>query len=160
MSTALATQDCRPFVLVIDDDDDDVLLIQRALDQAAPDAEVERVDNGLDAIVLLRGEAPYKQQRRPTLILLDLNMPVMSGREVLQQIKNDEMLKTIPVVVLTTSNDSHDIAFCYQNHVNSYAIKPVGLVDTRKMIDAICRFWLYAAVPPQPAPRPLAETIE
>ncbi|MCA9241156.1 MAG: response regulator [Planctomycetales bacterium] len=159
MSTDLTPQDYRPLVLLVDDDDDDVLLIQRALAAAAPGAEVVRADNGLDALVLLRKESPFEQARRPALVLLDLNMPVMGGREVLEQIKTDASLKSVPIVVLTTSDDAHDIAFCYQHHANSYAIKPVGLEETREVINAICGFWLRTAVTPRPAPRPLAETL-
>ena len=149
----------RPCVLIVDDDDDDVLLIKRALATASPCAAVARVDNGLDAMLLLRKETPYEHARRPTLVLLDLNMPVISGREVLQQIKSDDSLKSVPVVVLTTSDDGRDIAECYARHANSYVIKPVDLAEFRELITSLCRFWLDTAAPPQQAPRPVMESL-
>lgn len=129
-------------VLLVDDDDDDVLLVTRSLKSVAPTVDIQRVDNGLDAMSWLRQQDTYSTAPRPALVLLDLNMPLMSGREVLQEIKSDPQLTDIPVVVLTTSDDQRDIAMCNELHVDRFVTKPASLVAFREVLGDIAQRWL------------------
>jgi CheY-like chemotaxis protein len=107
-------------ILVVDDDDADALMISEALENANRGATVTRVADGREALDYLRRTPPYETAQRPDLILLDLNMPRMDGRETLAAIKTDERLKAIPVVILTTSGAAPDIVSSYQHRANAY----------------------------------------
>ena len=108
-------------ILLVEDNQADALLIQEALRQVSVHDAVERVPDGERALERLRGGP------RPGLVLLDLNLPRKDGRAVLAELKADPELRTIPVIVLTTSAAPADIAFAYENHANSYVRKPLGL---------------------------------
>ncbi|MEV6488198.1 response regulator, partial [Actinoplanes sp. NPDC051633] len=114
-------------ILVVDDDDADALMIEEALENAERQTTVNRVADGREALDYLHREGPYAEANRPDLILLDLNMPRMDGRETLAAIKSDERLKAIPVVILTTSGAAPDIVASYQHRANAYVTKPFGL---------------------------------
>ena len=137
----------RPYdVLLVEDDPADAVLIREALRDHAAARVVARAEDGIAALELLRDPT----QRRPDLIVLDLNMPRMNGSEVLEVLKSDDELKLIPVVVLTTSSAPEDIRDAYQRHANAYVTKPVSLdefVETVRTIDAF--FLETAAVVPE-----------
>jgi two-component system response regulator len=99
------------------------------------------VDDGVEAMKYLRKEPPYADARRPDLMILDLNLPKKDGREVLRDIKNDETLRCIPVVVLTTSQDEWDIQRCYELGANCWITKPIGLQEFVKIVGAVQDFW-------------------
>src|SRR6185369_9825438 len=135
-------------ILVVDDDDADALMISEALAEAETSATVERVTDGREALDYLRGEGQYATASRPDLILLDLNMPRMDGRETLAAIKTDDQLKAIPVVILTTSGAAPDIVASYQQRANAYVTKPFGLDDFEATVRQINRFYREVAVLP------------
>lgn len=132
-------------ILVVDDDDADALMISEALEQAERETTVERVADGREALDYLRREGRFAEARRPDLILLDLNMPRMDGRETLAAIKSDEQLKAIPVVILTTSGAARDIVASYQQRANAYVTKPFGLEDFESTVRQINRFYREVA---------------
>ena len=132
-------------ILVVDDDDADALMISEALEAAETHAKVERVADGREALDYLRREGRYTEASRPDLILLDLNMPRMDGRETLAAIKTDEQLKAIPVVILTTSGAAPDIVASYQQRANAYVTKPFGLEDFESTVRQIDRFYREVA---------------
>lgn len=125
-------------ILLIEDNEGDVELIMEAFSSYSTRLEVSVIDNGEDALLSLQ----YKKQILPDLILLDINLPKVNGREVLHFVKNDEGLKKIPVVMLTTSSLQKDIEYCYNNYANCYIVKPGNLPDFIKAIKCIEKFWL------------------
>ncbi|WP_250035722.1 response regulator [Paractinoplanes maris] len=135
-------------ILVVDDDDADALMISEALENAGTETNVERVADGREALDYLRREGVYAEAVRPDLILLDLNMPRMDGRETLAAIKSDEQFKAIPVVILTTSGAAPDIASSYQHRANAYVTKPFGLDDFEATVRQINRFYREVATLP------------
>jgi CheY-like chemotaxis protein len=140
-------------ILVVDDDDADALMISEALESANTQATVERVSDGREALDYLHREGRFAQAHRPDLILLDLNMPRMDGRETLAAIKSDEHLKAIPVVILTTSGATPDIISSYQHRANAYVTKPFGLDDFEATVRQIDRFYREVATLPSDDPR-------
>jgi CheY-like chemotaxis protein len=135
-------------ILVVDDDDADALMIEEALGNAERQATVTRVSDGREALDYLHREGEYADAHRPDLILLDLNMPRMDGRETLAAIKGDDNLKAIPVVILTTSGAAPDIVASYQHRANAYVTKPFGLDDFEATVRQINRFYREVAVLP------------
>lgn len=135
-------------ILVVDDDDADALMITEALGESDRATTVERVADGVEALDYLRGKGTYAGAPRPDLILLDLNMPRMDGRETLAAIKSDDQLKAIPVVILTTSGAAPDIAASYQQRANAYVTKPFGLDDFESTVRQIDRFYREVATLP------------
>jgi DNA-binding response OmpR family regulator len=103
-------------------------------------------------MAFLRRQGVYANAPRPDLTLLDLNMPRKDGREVLAEIKKDEKLKTLPIVIFTTSDAEVDIVKSYQMHANCYLCKPVQLTAFKSLVKGINDFWLTKAKLPQPAP--------
>jgi CheY-like chemotaxis protein len=139
-------------ILVVDDDDADALMISEALESADAQATVERVADGREALDYLRRQGRFADAHRPDLILLDLNMPRMDGRETLAAIKTDEQLKAIPVVILTTSGATPDIVASYQHRANAYVTKPFGLDDFEATVRQIDRFYREVATLPSDGP--------
>lgn len=135
-------------ILVVDDDDADAFMISEALESSETQTTVKRVSDGREALDYLRRIAPYGEAHRPDLILLDLNMPRMDGRETLAAIKTDDRLKAIPVVILTTSGADQDIAASYQHRANAYVTKPFTLDDFESTVRTIDRFYREVAVLP------------
>ena len=111
-------------VLLVEDDPGDVLMTREAFEEHKIGNRLHVVPDGVEALAYLRREEPYPHAVRPDLILLDLNLPRRDGRQVLQDIKNDESLRHIPVVVLTTSQLDEDILRSYQLHANAYVASP------------------------------------
>jgi len=128
-------------VLIVDDDEADILLTRRSLENDKLLVEVHEVHDGEQCLAFLRGEAPYAGMPRPELILLDLNMPRMGGLEVLEALRADEELRTIPVVVLTTSTSERDILKSYNLNANCFISKPVNLKEFQRVIGALEQFW-------------------
>jgi CheY-like chemotaxis protein len=135
-------------ILVVDDDDADALMISEALESSERAAVVSRVSDGQEALDYLRRQGRFTEAHRPDLILLDLNMPRMDGRETLAAIKGDDQLKAIPVVILTTSGAAPDIVASYQHRANAYVTKPFGLDDFEATVRQIDRFYREVAVLP------------
>jgi CheY-like chemotaxis protein len=123
-------------VLLVEDDPGDVLMTQEAFTDNKVHNRLHVVNNGVDAMSFLRNEPPYQDVPLPDLILLDLNLPKMDGREVLAAIKEDPKLRSIPVVVLTTSEAEEDVLKSYHLHANAYVTKPV---DFERFIDVVRR---------------------
>lgn len=121
-------------VLLVEDDPGDVLMTQEAFEHHKLRNQLHVVSDGVEALAFLRGEGEYAGSPRPGLILLDLNLPRKDGREVLEEVKNDESLRSIPVVVLTTSQAEEDILRSYNLHANAYVAKPV---DFERFIEVI-----------------------
>ena len=139
-------------ILVVDDDDADALMISEALESSERPTFVERVADGREALDYLRREGRFAEAHRPDLILLDLNMPRMDGRETLAAIKSDDRLKAIPVVILTTSGATPDIVASYQHRANAYVTKPFGLDDFEATVRQIDRFYREVATLPSDGP--------
>jgi CheY-like chemotaxis protein len=131
-------------ILMADDDADDCLLVQEALRESNQPHELRIVRDGQQLLDYLRRRGDYRpppRVPRPDLILLDLKMPRKDGREALSEVKADPRLRSIPIVVLTTSTAGDDIGFCYRMGVNSYITKPAtfrGLVD---LLDTLIKYW-------------------
>ena len=134
-------------VLLVEDSPGDVRLTQEAFEAANMAVHLSVAVDGVEAMAFLRHQKPYVDSPRPDLILLDLNMPRMDGREVLALIKKDDSLKTI--VILTTSESEGDIVKSYQLHANCYLCKPVQLSAFENLVKSINDFWLTKAKLPQ-----------
>jgi CheY-like chemotaxis protein len=128
-------------VLVVDDDDADTMMIEEALLSTGVPPIVHRVVDGGDALDYLYRRGKFSDAGRPDLILLDLNMPRIGGQEVLAEVKDDEDLKTIPVVVLTTSNAVSDVTQSYVRHANAFVTKPMDLDSFEAAVQQIRSFY-------------------
>lgn len=136
-------------VLLIDDSPGDVRLTQEVFSEAGGAIELDVAIDGIEAMAFLRAEGVYAGARRPDLILLDLNLPKMDGREVLAQIKGDDNLRIIPTVILTTSEAEADIVQSYRLQANCYLSKPFELEAFENLVKSINDFWLTKAKLPQ-----------
>src|ERR1041385_9567449 len=136
-------------ILMVEDSPTDVLMTREAITQAKILNTLHVATNGVEAMAFLRHEGRYKDAPRPDLILLDLNLPKKDGREVLAEIKADEKLKRIPVVVLTTSQDEQDVFKSYNLHANCYVTKPVDLEQFMTVVKSIEDFWLGIVMLPK-----------
>jgi chemotaxis family two-component system response regulator Rcp1 len=136
-------------VLLVEDSPGDVRLTKEAFHDANPSVHLNVAADGVEAMAFLKHQGIHAQAPRPDLILLDLNLPRMDGREVLALIKMDESLKTIPTVVLTTSESEVDIAKSYQLQANCYLSKPVQLDAFEALVKSINDFWLTKVKLPQ-----------
>ncbi len=128
-------------VLLVEDDPGDVELTTEGLKDSKMLVNLHVVDDGIKAMKYLKREAPYTDALRPDLVLLDLNLPKKDGREVLREIKGSETLKSIPVVILTTSADEGHFSRCYEYGANCCITKPVGLDDFVRIVKTIQEFW-------------------
>jgi CheY-like chemotaxis protein len=135
-------------VLLVEDNRPDARLIREILIQGRVPKNVRVVDGGDDALAFLRRTGPYATAPRPSLVVLDLNLPGRDGREVLREIKTDRSLRHIPVVVLTTSSAPTDVQHAYELHANAYIVKPLGLDAFTEVIRAVEDFWLRMAQRP------------
>jgi two-component system, chemotaxis family, response regulator Rcp1 len=129
-------------LLLVEESEPDVRLTREALCEAKVKNRLWVVDDGVEALDFLRRQGKYSDVPRPDLILLDLNLPRKDGRQVLQEIKNDEMLKRIPVVILTTSKSEEDVLRAYNLHANCYITKPVDFFRFMEVVKSIEDFWL------------------
>jgi CheY-like chemotaxis protein len=136
-------------MLLVEDSPGDVRLMKEAFREVNRAVNLNVVSDGMEAMAFLRNEGIHANAQRPDFILLDLNLPRMDGREVLAQIKNDEGLKTIPTIILSTSSAEEDIVGSYHLRANCYLSKPVHLEDFEDMVKSINDFWMTKAKLPQ-----------
>jgi two-component system, chemotaxis family, response regulator Rcp1 len=129
-------------VLLVEDSPGDVRLTQEAFYDANKAVHLQVAFDGVEAMAILKREGAYAAAPRPDLILLDLNLPKMDGREVLTQIKADDSLKTIPTIILTTSEAEADIVQSYELQANCYLAKPVQFDEFATLVRSINDFWL------------------
>jgi two-component system response regulator len=132
-------------VLLVEDDDDHADIVARAMANGNIDTPIHRVSTGESALDYLFRRGPYADpdlSPRPNVVLLDLRLPLVDGIEVLRTIKGEPELREIPIIVLTTSDADEDIVAAYQNHANSYLVKPTEFRQITEMADAIRTYWL------------------
>jgi chemotaxis family two-component system response regulator Rcp1 len=140
---------CRPIeLLLVEDNPGDVRLTQEALREGKVRNHLHVAVDGVEALAFLRREGQYANAPQPDLILLDLNLPKKSGREVLAEIKADPALRRIPVVILTVSKAEEDVLKSYNLHANCYITKPVDLDQFLEVVKSIEDFWLTVVVLP------------
>ena len=137
-------------ILLVEDNPGDARLTMEALRDAKVRNDLSVVVDGVEAMAYLRRENGYENAPRPDLILLDLNLPRKDGRQVLEEIKQDEKLRRIPVAILTTSQAEKDILTSYNLHANCYITKPVDLDEFMRVVKGVEEFWLsIVKLPPQ-----------
>lgn len=135
-------------ILIVEDNPGDARLIDEALNEGKIVNTSNHVDDGAKALAYLRKEGAYADKQKPDLILLDLNLPKIDGREVLEQIKKDAKLCKIPVIILTTSENEDDVAKSYELHANCYIRKPVEYDVFLRVVKTIEDFWLSTVILP------------
>jgi CheY-like chemotaxis protein len=133
-------------LLVIEDSDEDFAAFERIIRKLSLFQKIYRCTSGDDALDFLRQMGSYTDADapRPSMILLDLNLPGTDGREVLEEIKQDELLRVIPVVIFTTSDNPRDVDVCYQNGANGYIVKPIDVKKLTKTVQVIVDYWFEA----------------
>ena len=129
-------------ILLVEDNEGDILLTLDAFEESKIKTEISVARNGQEAIDFLFNRGAFLEAKKPDLILLDINLPIYNGHEVLNKIKNDNNLKKIPVIMLTTSGYSNDINQAYENNCNSYVKKPLDMNEFLEAILKIENFWL------------------
>lgn len=127
--------------LLVEDDEDHAALVKRSLTRSRIANEVQHVADGVMALKYLRGEDPYTDRRLPDVVLLDLNLPKLSGHDVLAAIRSERQLEHLPIVILTTSDAETDRAMAYEHHANSYVVKPLDFSQFRKLVDDLSLYW-------------------
>jgi chemotaxis family two-component system response regulator Rcp1 len=135
-------------ILLVEDNPADVRLTEEALANGKIKHKMHVVRNGIEAMDFIQHQCPYKEAPRPDMILLDLNLPCKDGREVLEEIKTDPDLKSIPVIILTSSEAEEDIIKTYDLHANGYIVKPVDMDQFFKVIREIKEFWMSIVLLP------------
>lgn len=147
-------------LLLVEDSPTDLLMTREALEHAKVLLNMHTVEDGVEVMKFLRREGRHSSAPRPDLILLDLNLPKKDGREVLLEIKADSDLKSIPVVILTTSKAEEDILMAYSAHANCFITKPVGFANFTEVIRSIERFWFtVVTLPPSDPPDVLPRSV-
>jgi CheY-like chemotaxis protein len=137
-------------LLLVEDREADVELTRQSLEEIGAPIKVHVVRDGVETIAFLRHKSSFRHAPRPHLILLDLNLPRMDGREVLAEIKHDPLLRIVPVVILTTSAADRDVCAAYEHHANGYMIKPVEFDRFVDVIRSIGDYWLrVVTLPPR-----------
>ena len=136
-------------ILLVEDNEGDILLTKDAFEERKIVTDLSIVKNGGDAVDFLFKTGKFTDADTPDLILLDINLPVKSGHEVLEIIKKDPELKKIPVIMLTTSGNKKDVDRAYENHSNSYVVKPLEMDDFLTAILKIEEFWLSLVTLPK-----------
>lgn len=139
-------------ILMIEDSPSDALVAKEALAYAKVLNTLHTVDNGDEAMAFLRRQGKFADAPRPDLILLDLKLPRKSGQEVLVEIKSDENLTYIPVVILTTSKDEEEVLKAYRHHANCYITKPVNFENFSEVVRSIENFWFTVVTLPRKRP--------
>lgn len=129
-------------ILLVEDSLADARLTQEVIRDCDSKVAVHWVRDGVEALDFLHRRSPYQDAPTPQLVLLDLNMPRMDGRRTLQEMKRDDRLRLIPVVVLTTSSSEYDLEAAYREHANAYVVKPIDLDVLYTKIRGLCSFWL------------------
>lgn len=127
--------------LLVEDDDSHALLFTHMLERCVPGRTVDRVTDGVEALAYLRREGKYEHHRTPDVVFLDLKLPKLDGLETLEQIKSDNALQAIPIVMLTTSDAEIDRRTAYARHVNSYVVKPAAYDEFQQMVCSMGAYW-------------------
>lgn len=136
-------------LLVAEDSDEDFAVFQRFMGRLEVKNPIYRCADGDEVLDFLYQEGEYEDEApRPSVILLDLNLPGLDGRELLKKIKQDESFRKIPIVVFTTSSNPEDVDLCYQRGANGYLIKPVGMPELQKTLRSFVDFWLETNILP------------
>lgn len=135
-------------ILIAEDDVDDRFLLKKAFEESGFTESVDFVDNGIQLLEYLKQSQQAQRQNYPRLILLDLNMPRMDGKQVLKEIKEDPEFKKIPVVVFTTSRNELIINKCYEMGANTYIIKPVSFDGLLSIVQQLKSYWIQTAAHP------------
>lgn len=136
-------------ILLVEDNPGDACLAREALEESKISNQLHIVEDGEEALAFLRQQGRFSTAPRPDLILLDLNLPKIDGRQVLAEIKSDDDLKRIPVVILTTSRSEEDVLKSYNLHANCYVTKPIDLNQFLRVVRSIEDFWLSIVVLPK-----------
>jgi two-component system, chemotaxis family, response regulator Rcp1 len=137
-------------VLLVEDNPGDVRLTLEVFREASPSVELYVANDGTEALAFLRREGLHSQSPRPHMIMLDLNMPKMDGRELLAIIKKDASLKLIPTIILTSSGAQEDVQAGYALQANSYLKKPADYAEFKVLVESISQYWLAKVTLPQP----------
>jgi len=145
----IVTQINKHDILLVEDNPGDARLTIEAFKEGEMNNNLHVIEDGVEAIAFLRREGKYTAAPRPDLILLDLNLPKKDGREVLAELKDDPELRSIPVVILSTSNAERDINNTYDYHANCYITKPVDFEQFVRVVKSIENFWVSIAQLPQ-----------
>jgi len=138
-------------LLIVEDSNADFRLLKRLMRRMEVDDPIYRCKTGDDALDLLYGQGQYEGDNAvpcPSIIMLDLNLPGTDGRAVLSRLKQDEAMKSIPIVIFTCSSSPSDIEFCYQQGANGYLVKPIGLPRLTKAVQSFVDYWLGANTSP------------
>jgi CheY-like chemotaxis protein len=139
----------RRTILIADDDEDDRFLVKSALEDCQITCTIKYVENGVEVINYLENGDGTAEFHKPSLILLDLNMPKKDGREALKEIKNNPELRSIPVIILTTSKATEDVNLCYGLGANGYIVKPNSFSELANTLKILTKFWLdVVTLPP------------
>jgi len=136
-------------IMLVEDNPGDVRLVIETLKETGFPHRVHVAGNGIEALSMLRGSDATRRATRPGLILLDLNMPGMDGRQLLAELKSDPDLRRIPVVVFTSSRAAADVKRCHDLHANAYVCKPLDLDRMQELLRGFAGFWLDAAILPE-----------
>lgn len=137
-------------ILLVEDNEADVILTQLAFKESKLIINMDTVEDGEKCMAYLRKQAPYQDAPTPDLILLDLNLPVMDGREVLSEILKDDALRNLPVVILTTSRSDSDLLAMYNLRCNSYITKPIDFEQFHRVVQSLCDYWFtVVTLPPK-----------
>ena len=146
----MSNSQLRPIdILLVEDNPGDVILTEEAFSEAKISNNLHITRDGEEALSYLRREAGFENAVRPDLILLDLNLPKIDGREVLDTVKSSDVLKRIPIVVLTSSEAEQDIIKTYDLHANSYIVKPITLDQFVRVVNAVENFWFSVVTLPR-----------
>jgi two-component system, chemotaxis family, response regulator Rcp1 len=137
-------------LLLVEDNPADAFLVRTGLDLAQSTNELHVVSDGTEALRFLRREGHFSGAPRPKLVIIDLNMPKMDGRELLHTIRVDSMLSSMPVLILTTTDSAADIDLCYRLGANSFVTKPTDIQEFFDLIRSIDTFWMRFASAPIP----------
>jgi CheY-like chemotaxis protein len=141
MSRNIVAPPKRLDILLVEDNPDDIFFAQMVLEESNFKNQLYTVTNGEEALQFLHQQPPYAHFPRPDIVLLDLNLPKINGLQVLRQVKENLHLRSIPIIVLTTSEDKAEITQVYQAHANAYIVKPIDLNDFQKVLENIQLFW-------------------
>ncbi len=137
-------------ILIVEDNESDMLLMKEAIKGTAMQNSLFTVSSADEALAFLNKEGDFKECPRPDLIFMDLNMPGISGLDLLKTLKQDSIFQHIPVIILTTSSNENDISKCYRALANCYVVKPINFDRFKKTISVISDFWLgIAKLPPK-----------
>ena len=136
-------------ILLVEDNEDDVVLMREGFKRSKLLVKLHHVGNGVECMSFLQKQDGYEDAPTPDLILLDLNMPLMDGREVLEKISSDEELCHLPVIILTTSSEEQDVLSMYKLRCSSYIVKPVDFEKFQQVVSSIGNYWFTVVVLPK-----------